>query len=64
MPREAVCYVTDIAITHGFYSVDGAGSVGGANHYVYFVEQAAADADPALCRAALAQGSYTMDDLG
>eukprot|EP00969_Alexandrium_andersonii_P336076 14854694-Alexandrium_andersonii.AAC.1 len=39
LPRDAVCYVADIAISHGFYSVDATGAIGGANHYVYFAEQ-------------------------
>lgn len=64
LPREAVCYVTDVAVSHAFYTVDGTGSVGGANHYAYFVEQASAGADPVLCRAALTEGSYTAEELG
>ena len=62
LSREAVCYVTDIAISHSFWSVDGTGTVGGANHYVYFVEANAPGA--ILCRAALAEGSYTPEELG
>ena len=64
LSREAVCYVTDIAISHSFWSVDGAGTVGGANHYVYFVELSAVGASPVLCRAALTEGSYTAEELG
>eukprot|EP00969_Alexandrium_andersonii_P102574 4527456-Alexandrium_andersonii.AAC.1 len=33
MPRDAVCYVADIATSHGFYTVDATGTIGGGNHY-------------------------------
>mgnify|MGYP001160239902 FL=1 len=64
LSREAVCYVTDIAISHSFCSVDGTGTVGGANHFVYFVEVNAVGANPIMCRAALTEGSYTAEELG
>ena len=63
LPRNAVCYVTDVAISHSFLPVDGVGAIGGANDLVYFVEQASAGSDPRLCRAELAEGSYTAEEL-
>eukprot|EP00969_Alexandrium_andersonii_P301075 13310452-Alexandrium_andersonii.AAC.1 len=61
MPRDAVCYVADIAISHGFYTVDATGTIGGGNHYVYFVEQNTGAA--VLRRAALPEGSYAAEEL-
>ena len=34
MPRDAVCYFTDILISHAFLSVDGFRAIGGSNDYL------------------------------
>ena len=39
LPHNAVCYVTDIAVSHSFYTVEGQTSVGSKNHYLHFLER-------------------------
>ena len=64
LPYNAVCYVTDVAISHSFYTVDGESHIGSRNNYLYFVEQNWLNEDVVILnRAALGTRSYAPEEL-
>ena len=64
LPPNAVCYVTDIAVSHSFYTVEGQTSVGSKNHYLYFLERSYNSGDvTVLNRATLSSKSYAPEEL-
>ena len=64
LPADAVCYVTDIAVSHSFYTVEGSTSVGSKNHYLFFLERTYQSGDlTVLNRATLASKSYAPEEL-
>jgi len=65
LPHHAVCYVTDVAVSHSFLTVDGVTSVASRNHYLYFLERDYRDgaAQTWLNRATLTEGAHTPDEL-
>ena len=64
LPPNAVCYVTDLAVSHSFYTVEGVTSVGSKNHNLYFLERTYQSGDlTVLNRATLASKSYAPEEL-
>ena len=64
MPNDAVCYVTDIAISHSFLTVDGESLIGSRNHYLYFIERNWINEDVVILnRAELSTKSYAPEEL-
>ena len=64
LPPNAVCYVTDIAVSHSFYTVEGSASVGSKNHYLYFLERNWINGDVTILnRATLSAKSYAPEEL-
>ena len=64
MPNDAVCYVTDIAISHSFLTVDCESLIGSRNYYLYFIERNWINEDVVILnRATLSTNSYAPEEL-
>ena len=64
LPADAVCYVTDLAVSHSFYTVEGVTSIGSKNHYLYFLERTYNSGDfTILNRTTLVSQSYAPEEL-